>query len=57
MKVKRNLTGYRDENLCELLTRIPVIWKAIPGETSVEVFLEWMERLQLPIDINGKFVR
>jgi hypothetical protein len=46
MKVKRNLLGNRAENLSELLVRIQVILRAIPGETLVDVFLEWMKRLQ-----------
>jgi hypothetical protein len=34
--VKRNLMGYRAENLSELLVRIQVILRVIPGETFVE---------------------
>jgi hypothetical protein len=37
---------YRAENLSELLARIQVISRAIPGETLVEGFLEWVKRLQ-----------
>jgi hypothetical protein len=48
--------GYHAENLSELLVRIQVILKAIPGETLVEVFLERMKRLQRCIDMNGEFV-
>jgi hypothetical protein len=54
--VKRNLMGYRAENLCELLVRIQVIVRAIPGEILIEVFLEWMKRLQQSIDMNGEFL-
>jgi hypothetical protein len=41
--VKRNLIGYRAENLSELLVRIQVILRAIPSETLVEVFLQWIK--------------
>jgi hypothetical protein len=54
--VKRNPMGYRAENLSELLIGIQVILTAIPGETLIEVFLEWMKRLQRCIDRNGEFV-
>jgi hypothetical protein len=43
--LKRNLLGYQAENLSELLVRIQVILRVIPGETLVEIFLEWMKRL------------
>jgi hypothetical protein len=33
VKVKRSLMGYRAENSSELLVRIQVILKVIPGET------------------------
>jgi hypothetical protein len=32
--------GYHIKNLFELLVRIEVILRAIPGETLVEIFLE-----------------
>jgi hypothetical protein len=48
--------GYHAENLSELLVRIQVILRAIQGERLVEVFLEWMKRLQRCIDMNGEFV-
>jgi hypothetical protein len=54
--VKRNLMGCHAENLSELLVRTQVILRAIPGETFIEVFLEWMKRLQQCIDTNGEFV-
>jgi hypothetical protein len=38
--------GYRADNLSELLARIQVILRAIPGETVVEIFLKWTKRLQ-----------
>jgi hypothetical protein len=34
---------YRVDNLFGLLARIQVIARAIPGETLVEIFFEWME--------------
>jgi hypothetical protein len=38
--VKRKLMGYRAENLSELLIRIRVILRTVPGETVIEVCLE-----------------
>jgi hypothetical protein len=52
--VQINLMGYRAENLSELMVRIQVILRAIPSETFVEVFLEWMKQLQRCIDMNGE---
>jgi hypothetical protein len=43
--VKRNLMEYRAETLSEILVRIQVILRAIPCETLVQVFLEWVKRL------------
>jgi hypothetical protein len=48
---------YCAENLSELLVRIQVILRAIPDETLVEVFLEWMKQLQRGIDMNGEHIR
>jgi hypothetical protein len=53
---KRNLMEYRAENFSELLVRIQVILKVILAETFVEIFLEWMKRLQRYIHMNGEFV-
>jgi hypothetical protein len=39
--VKRNLREYRAKNLSELLVCTQVILRVIPGETLVEVFLEY----------------
>jgi hypothetical protein len=36
---------YHAKNLSELLVGIQVILMAAPGETLVEVFLEWVKRL------------
>jgi intein/homing endonuclease len=38
--MKRNLIVYCAKNLSELLLRIQVILRAVPGETLVEIFLE-----------------
>jgi hypothetical protein len=54
--VKRNLMEYRAENSSELLFRIQVIFKVIPGETLIEIFLEWTKQLQRCIDMNGEHV-
>jgi hypothetical protein len=48
--------GYHAESLSELLVRIQVILRAIPGETLVDVCLEWMKRLQRCIGMNGELV-
>jgi hypothetical protein len=48
--------GYRAENLFGPRVRIQAILRASPGETLVEVFLEWMKRLQRYIEVNGEFV-
>jgi hypothetical protein len=54
--IKRHLMGRRAENLSEPLVRIHLILRAIPGETLVEAFLEWMKRLQRCIHMNGEYV-
>jgi hypothetical protein len=54
--VKRNRIGYRAKNLSELLVRIQVILRSIPGETLVEIFLERMKRLRRCIDMNREFI-
>jgi hypothetical protein len=38
VKMKRNLAGYRAENLSASLVLIQVISRAVPGETLIEVF-------------------
>jgi hypothetical protein len=48
--------GYRAETSSELLVRIRVILAEIPRETLNAVFLEWMERLQKPVQVNGEYV-
>jgi hypothetical protein len=48
--------GYRVETPSELLVRIRVILAEIPRETLKGVFLEWMERLQKCVQINGEYV-
>jgi histone-lysine N-methyltransferase SETMAR len=54
--VKRKLMGYRAEAPSELLVRIRVILAEIPRDTSNAVFLEWMERLQKCVQIDGEYV-
>jgi hypothetical protein len=53
--MEKTLMGYGAENLSELLVRIQVILRAMPGEPSVRVFLEWMKQLQRCIDITGEY--
>jgi hypothetical protein len=47
---------YRVETPSELLVRIRVILTEIPRETLNAVFLEWMERLQNRVQIDGEYV-
>jgi hypothetical protein len=54
--VKGKLMGYRAETPSELLVRIRVILADIPRETLNAVFLEWMERLQKCMQVDGKYV-
>jgi septum formation topological specificity factor MinE len=51
--------GYRAETPSELLVRIRirVILAEIPREALNAVFLEWMERLQKYVEIDGEYVR
>jgi hypothetical protein len=51
--VKRKLMGYRAESESELLVRIRVILAEIARDVLNVVFLEWMDRPQKYIDING----
>jgi hypothetical protein len=54
--VKVKLIGSRAETPSELFVRIPVILAEIPRETLNAVFLEWMERLQKGVQIDGECV-
>jgi hypothetical protein len=54
--VKGKLMGYRAETPSELLVRIRVILAEIPRETLNAVFLEWMERLQNCVQVDGEHV-
>jgi hypothetical protein len=54
--VKGKLMGYRAETPSELLVRIRVILVEIPRETLNAVFLEWMERLQKCVQVDGEYV-
>jgi hypothetical protein len=47
---------YRAETASELLVRIRVILAEIPRETLNAIFLEWMERLQKCVHVDGKYV-
>jgi hypothetical protein len=49
--------GYRAETPSELLVRILIILAETPRETSNAVFLEWMERLQNCVPVDGEDVR
>jgi hypothetical protein len=54
--IKDQVMGYRAETPSELLVGIRVILAEIPRETLKAVFLEWMERLQKCVQIDGKYV-
>jgi histone-lysine N-methyltransferase SETMAR len=54
--IKGKLMGYRAETPSELLVRIPVILAEIPWGTLNAVFLEWMERLQKCVQVDGEYV-
>jgi hypothetical protein len=54
--VRGKLMGYRAETPSELLVRIRLILAAIPGDTLNAVFLEWMERLQKCVQVDGEYV-
>jgi hypothetical protein len=48
--------GYRTETPSEVLVLILVILAEIPRETLNTVFLEWMERLQKYVQVDGEYV-
>jgi hypothetical protein len=48
--------GYRTETPFELLVRIRIILAGIPRDTLNAVFLEWMERLQKCVQVDGEYV-
>jgi hypothetical protein len=54
--LKRKLMGYRAETPSELLVPIRVILAEIPRKTLNAVSLEWMERLQKCVQIDGEYV-
>jgi hypothetical protein len=47
---------YRAETPFELFVCIRVILAEIPQETLDAVFLEWMERLQKCVQVDGEYV-
>jgi hypothetical protein len=49
--------GYRAEIPSGLLVRIRIILVKIPRETLNAVFLEWMERLQKCVQVDGEYVK
>jgi hypothetical protein len=55
--VKGKLIGYCAETPFERLVRIRVIMAEIPRETLNAVFLEYMERLQKCVHVDGEYVR
>jgi hypothetical protein len=46
---------YRAETPSELLVRVLVILAGTPRETLSAVFLEWMERLQKCVEVDGEY--
>jgi hypothetical protein len=55
-QVKGKLMGYRAETPSEFLVCIQVILAEILRETLNAVFLEWMERLQKYLQVDGEHV-
>jgi hypothetical protein len=53
---KGKLMGYRAETPFKLLLGVRVILAEIPRETLNAVFLEWMERLQKCVQVDGEYV-
>jgi hypothetical protein len=54
--LKGKLMGYRAETPSAFLVRIWVILAEIPRGTLNAVFLEWMERLQKCVQVDGEYV-
>jgi hypothetical protein len=54
--VKGKLMEYRAQTPSELLVRMRVILAEIPRETLNAGFLQWMERLQKCMQIDGEYV-
>jgi hypothetical protein len=54
--VKEKPMGCRAETLSELLVRVRVILAEISRETLNTVFLEWIERLQKCVQVDGGYV-
>jgi hypothetical protein len=52
--IKEKLMRDRAETPSELLVRIRVIVAEIPRETLNAIFLEWMERLQKCVQVDGE---
>jgi hypothetical protein len=48
--------GYRAETPSELLVRIRVILAEIPREPLNTAFLEWIERLQKCVQVDGEYI-
>jgi hypothetical protein len=48
--------GCRSDTPSELLVRIRVILVEIPRETLNAIFLEWMERLEKCVQVDGEYV-
>jgi hypothetical protein len=54
--INGKLMGYRAETPPEILVRIRIILAEIPLDTLNAVFLEWMERLQKCVQVDGEYV-
>jgi hypothetical protein len=54
--IKGKLMEYRAETPSELLVRIRVILAEIPREALDAVLLEWMERLQKCVQVDGEYI-
>jgi hypothetical protein len=54
--LKEKPIGYRAETPSELLVCIRIILVEIPQEILNAVFLEWVERLQKCVHLDGEYV-
>jgi hypothetical protein len=54
--VKRALQGSEFQTVEGLLAALVGIWNAIPTETLISTFHEWIRRLQTCIDPDGEYI-
>jgi hypothetical protein len=54
--VKRALQGSEFQSVEELLAAVVAMFNAIPTETLISTFHEWIRRLQTSLDTDGEYV-